>query len=351
MKDDLALVPVPWLEDRLARDVVIPKIPKRGKVTFSDFQSHPVFAAFPETIAKHLYALMEEIEHPAGDTVLKEGDPGNTFFVVLSGELETRKMIRREEGRYKTLARLGRNDIFGEMAFFDHALRSADVVAMTDVVLWRVTVPCVEELIRSDPTSGANFLMTMITLVISRLRATNQTVAVLAEAGRLVSSAVDLPELTCNLFELISRELSGADSTILALYNWFSDDFSVVESMGGDASRSLPVVLSSSDPLVFQLTRSSDPILINQDSEADQSPLRGIFREAHSLLAAPFWYGKNLFGFVVLMNFNQSGIFTQQQLVLLQGLCHLVAPAMETFRYRSDEESRVRLSRAKGFTD
>jgi CRP-like cAMP-binding protein len=322
-------------------------------VTFFDFQAHPVFSTFPETVLRHIYDLMEIKEYPAGYTVLKEGEDGDSFFVVASGTLEVRKVVDRVHGEYKALTRISEKEIFGEMAVFDQTPRSADVVAITDVTLWQITVPCLQDLIRANPTTGANFLMAMITLLITRLRATNKIVGAIAEAGRLVSSSQYLPALTHNLFELITREIPGADSAILALYNWFSDEFNVVESMGGDSRRALPMSLDASNQLVFRLTRSAEPILMNRKpfSDLDVPPsLEGLFSEAHSLLAAPFWYGNNLFGFVVLMNFNQTGAFTQQQLVLLDGLCHLVAPAMETFRTRSDEASRVRLARAKGFT-
>ncbi len=323
-------------------------------MNFEDFKTLSIFTTFPDDLLRHLYSLMKEKEFPAGYSIMKEGERGDSFFIVASGELEVRKVTNRETGEYKALTRIGAKEVFGEMAVFDQASRSADVVALTDVVLWQVTVPYLKGLLQSDPAAGANFLMAMISLLISRLRMTNKTVAVLAEAGRLVSSAPDLPTLTHNLFELIVRDFEGADSAILATYNWFNDEFNVLESMiGGNTSQSIPMVFEPSDQLIFRLTRSAEPILINRDSalnEATSFKLEGVFAEASSLLAAPFWYGNNLFGFIVLMHFSQTNVFTRQQLVLLQGLCHLVAPAMETFRYRSDEEARVRLSRAKGFT-
>ncbi len=325
-------------------------------MNFTDFQALPLFTTFPEPILHHLYDLMKEKTYPAGHTIVKEGERGDSFFIVASGEIEVRKVINRETGEYKALTRIGEKEIFGEMAVFDQTPRSADAVAITDVILWQVTIPYLKGLLQSDPAAGADFMMAMITLLISRLRSTNKALAVLAEAGRLVSSATDLSVLTHNLFEMITREFEGADSAILALYNWFNDEFNVVESTVGDTVRIVPMVFEPSDPLIFRLTKSSEPILINRNRDAPASDqttlfkLEGVFAEASSLLAAPFWYGNNLFGFVVLMNFSQTGVFTRQQLVLLQGLCHLVAPAMETFRYRSDEEARVRLSRAKGFT-
>ncbi len=320
---------------------------------FAAFKTIPILTAFPESILQQLYHLMEEKRYPAGYFVIQEGEPGDSFFIVASGELEVRKTINRQAGEYKVLTRIGTQEILGEMAVFDQMTRSADVVALTDVVLWQITVPSMKALIESAPAAGADFLMSMITLLVSRLRVTNQTVVVLAEAGRLVSAAPDLPTLTSHLFELITREFEGADTAILATYNWFNDEFNVVESMKrGDSPEMLPMTFEPSDPFILRLKNNPEPILINKSTVSqpvESFKREGVLAEARSVLAAPFSYGNNLFGFVLLMNFSKADSFSRQQLVLLEGLCHLVAPAMETFRYRLDEEARTRLSMAKGF--
>jgi CRP-like cAMP-binding protein len=321
------------------------------EMNFAEFKATPILSAFPENILQQLYHLMEEKRYPAGYFVIQEGEQGDSFFIVASGELEVRKTINQQAGEYKVLTRIGPKEILGEMAVFDQSTRSADVVALTDVVLWQITVPSVKGLLQSDPAAGADFLMSMITLLISRLRITNQTLTVLAEAGRLVSAAPDLPTLTRLLFDLITREFEGADSAMLATYNWFNDEFNVVESMERGDSKIPPMTFESSDPFILRLKNSPEPILIHQDvvlQHAESLKREGVLAEARSVLAAPFWYGNTLFGFVLLMNFTKEDRFIPQQLVLLDGICHLVSPAMETFRYRLDEEARMRLSTAKG---
>lgn len=60
--------------------------------------------------------------YPVGATVVKQGEKGVAFFLVLDGKVEVRRKGRR-------LAILGPGDFFGEMALFDNSPRSADVVA------------------------------------------------------------------------------------------------------------------------------------------------------------------------------------------------------------------------------
>ena len=58
----------------------------------------------------------------AGERVLKKGEKGLGFYLVLDGQVEV-----SAEG--KALAKLGPGEYFGEMALFEEQPRSADVAA------------------------------------------------------------------------------------------------------------------------------------------------------------------------------------------------------------------------------
>ena len=62
-----------------------------------------------------------------GETIFREGTPGEKLYVILDGEVRISKHIpgTGEEA----LAILGRGEIFGEMALVDQRPRSADSVA------------------------------------------------------------------------------------------------------------------------------------------------------------------------------------------------------------------------------
>jgi len=77
-------------------------------------------------------ALAEEVEHPVGDTVIKEGETGETMFLILKGNVSVIKGEGKEGGQEIELARIGTGDYFGEMALFEDAVRSATIRTAED---------------------------------------------------------------------------------------------------------------------------------------------------------------------------------------------------------------------------
>jgi CRP-like cAMP-binding protein len=76
------------------------------------------------------YAMVQQLA--AGAVVVKRGDTGAGFYVVLDGQLAVRRGTR-------TVARLGPGDFFGELALFDKRARSADVVTLEPTNLVALT--------------------------------------------------------------------------------------------------------------------------------------------------------------------------------------------------------------------
>ncbi|MEX2011271.1 MAG: cyclic nucleotide-binding domain-containing protein [Chloroflexota bacterium] len=75
--------------------------------------------------AEHLTALAEkatEVEFPARQTIVRQGEIGTGFFIVVEGRV---KVVRDA----RTLATLGPGDFFGELSVLDGQPRIAQVVA------------------------------------------------------------------------------------------------------------------------------------------------------------------------------------------------------------------------------
>jgi len=62
-----------------------------------------------------------------GEIIIRQGTVGNCLYVIQSGTVE---VIREEADRQVLIARLGKNDFFGEMAIFEQDVRSSSVCSV-----------------------------------------------------------------------------------------------------------------------------------------------------------------------------------------------------------------------------
>ena len=103
--------------------------------------------------------------------VVKQGEPGDAMYLIMSGELRARTMVG---GRETILMTLGTGEFFGEMSLFDQGPRSADVVANVDSSVLRLTAASFERLTREMPSLSTPFLQATSRTLSARIRAANK---------------------------------------------------------------------------------------------------------------------------------------------------------------------------------
>ena len=91
--------------------------------------------------------------------IVSAGDPGEAFYVILSG----RATIRRGRGRATT--EIGPGTYFGEMALVDDAPRSATVLAETETVCLMLARKRFTKMLEKDPAVALALLRTLATRV------------------------------------------------------------------------------------------------------------------------------------------------------------------------------------------
>lgn len=91
------------------------------------------FEKLPEDGLEYLASLAEVQRYPAGTVVVRQGDPGDAFYVVLAGHLEVLRVD--EKRRERTTKYHVPGHYFGEGALFTGKPRAATVRAMGDVEL------------------------------------------------------------------------------------------------------------------------------------------------------------------------------------------------------------------------
>jgi MFS family permease len=98
-------------------------------VEISLLRSLPLFAPLGAPQLEALAHGLVETGVAAGETVVREGEPGDRFFVVAEGELGV-------EADGRELRRLGRGEGFGELALLRDVPRTATVTALDDTRLF-----------------------------------------------------------------------------------------------------------------------------------------------------------------------------------------------------------------------
>ena len=102
----------------------------------------PLFSTLEEKDLEQLARQLHERRFPEGAEVTTEGSTGAGFFVIAAGNAE---VLVGGEHR----ATLGAGDHFGEIALIDDGVRSASIVAATDLLCYGLTPwefrPFVEE--------------------------------------------------------------------------------------------------------------------------------------------------------------------------------------------------------------
>ena len=108
----------------------------------------------------HLFRNAETVEErAAGELVLEEGKPGDVMYVVLEGQVEI--MIH---GR--SIAKVARGGIVGEMALVDSKARSASAVALSDCKLAVVDEKQFLAMVQQTPS----FALHVMRVLANRLR-------------------------------------------------------------------------------------------------------------------------------------------------------------------------------------
>ncbi len=125
----------------------------------------PLFAGLSKRHLRRIAELARLRRFAPGSAMVRTGDSGRAFFVVLDGNAK----VVRAGGRAR---RIGAGDYFGEMALLDDAPRSADVVADGEVLALTIDRSGFSKLLRSEPALAQALLRTLA----ARLRAAESAV-------------------------------------------------------------------------------------------------------------------------------------------------------------------------------
>ena len=111
----------------------------------------PLFAGLSRKDLRRVAALARTKDYPAGAVVVRAGDAGDSFHVVLEGSARV-----ETSGRRAVRIRVG--DFFGEMSLLDGAPRSADVTATSELVTMSIGRSGFARVLRDEPSVAVGVL-------------------------------------------------------------------------------------------------------------------------------------------------------------------------------------------------
>ncbi len=121
----------------------------------------PLFAGLPPRHLKRIGDLTEEVRFMEGATVVRQGDAGDTFFVILEGEAGV--VLSGEE-----LTTLQRGEFFGELSVLLGEPPASDIVAKTTLRCLVIPGPQLRSFLLAHP----EVMLQMLLSVTWRLRTT-----------------------------------------------------------------------------------------------------------------------------------------------------------------------------------
>ncbi len=94
----------------------------------------PLFSDIAGELLRTVADAGMAVPFAAGQIVFREGDPGDSLYIVLTGELRSYKQL--EDGTVVELPRAGPGDSFGELSLLDGGARSSSVQTLTPCQLF-----------------------------------------------------------------------------------------------------------------------------------------------------------------------------------------------------------------------
>ncbi|MGE5271095.1 MAG: PP2C family protein-serine/threonine phosphatase [Thiohalocapsa sp.] len=156
---------------------------------------HPIFARFDRDSLLAVAKQCTVATYRAGETIMREGDPGDFACVILEGEAEV--FVDLPAGPIQ-MATIGRNRIIGELGVFTDMPRSATVVARTLLVVIRIEQKRLMRLSRRYPS----ITVSIVRELAERLASMNRSMALLIYAAE----ALGRDEYDAGMLEVLAKQ-------------------------------------------------------------------------------------------------------------------------------------------------
>lgn len=156
-----------WVEDRIIKEAAI----ERSEEKLLELYEIELFKNRKEETLAAFEQRMERRFYKAGDNIFRRGDTGDELYLIRSGAVRIMLPISGTQSHH--LGTFGRGSFFGEMAFLDGDVRSADAVAFSDTNLYALSRKTFNAMADEHKKLALDLMEGVASVLASRLRYTN----------------------------------------------------------------------------------------------------------------------------------------------------------------------------------
>ena len=130
---------------------------------------------------KTLLGICRKVTFPENEFIMKEGDMGNSLYIILEGTVELIKSLvlsdmneddSQEAVKNKVFTKIDERShaVFGEIALLEECKRTATIRANTDCILYEIKKDDFLQLVETNCNLGCKILLNLARIVSARLR-------------------------------------------------------------------------------------------------------------------------------------------------------------------------------------
>jgi CRP-like cAMP-binding protein len=149
----------------------------RLKLDITQLQVVPIFSPLPGRSLEKIIPLLQLRRVKAGTDIIRQGDVGESLFIITKGEVLVVREGRQHEE--EILATLPEGESFGEMSLISGEAVSATIRAKTPVTLLVLSKPDFAPLLRDNPSLNVYFTK----LLTQRLQQANSRIMDMLDRG------------------------------------------------------------------------------------------------------------------------------------------------------------------------
>jgi CRP-like cAMP-binding protein len=143
---------------------------------------HPLFETLNKEEAQKFTQIFKKKEIPVDTVLIKEGENGNSAFLLIKGKVSVSKKNIYNEDYIVTIIDAGRGEFFGEINLIDEGKRTSTIKTIENSIILEVTRNDLKNFMDQNPKIGYKIIWHMAKNCANHLRKADNDVITLFNA-------------------------------------------------------------------------------------------------------------------------------------------------------------------------